>query len=144
MSHYLVQAVDATPNLAVRTATKVAGGGGEIHLERLVLRDVVTGEDETAAADALFVLIGAHPLTEWLPPELARDRKGFLLTGPDIAGGWPLDRPPFPMETSIPRIFAAGDVRHGSVKRVAAAVGEGATAVQTVHRVFAELTARAI
>jgi thioredoxin reductase (NADPH) len=144
MSHYLVQAVDATPNLVVRTATEVAGGGGEIHLERLVLRDVVTGEDETAAADALFVLIGAHPLTEWLPPELARDRKGFLLTGPDIAGGWPLDRPPFPMETSIPRIFAAGDVRHGSVKRVAAAVGEGATAVQTVHRVFAELTARAI
>ncbi len=142
MSHYLVQAVGATPNLEVRTATEVAGGDGGAHLERLVLRDTATGGDEAVPADALFVLIGAHPLTDWLPPELARDRKGFLLTGADVAGGWPLDRPPFPMETSIPRAFAAGDVRHGSVKRVAAAVGEGATAVQTVHRVLAEETAR--
>jgi thioredoxin reductase (NADPH) len=138
MSYYLVQAVTAAPKVAVRTATEVVGGGGGAHLERLVLRDTVTGTEETVPADALFVLIGARPPTEWLPNELARDHKGFLLTGADIAGGWPLQRPPFPMETSVPRIFAAGDVRHGSVKRVAAAVGEGATAVQAVHRVLAE------
>jgi thioredoxin reductase (NADPH) len=138
MSYYLVQAVTAAPKVAVRTATEVVGGGGGTHLERLVLRDRTTGEEETVPADALFVLIGARPLTEWLPNELARDRKGFLLTGADIAGGWPLQRPPLPMETSVPRIFAAGDVRCGSVKRVAAAVGEGATAVQAVHRVLAE------
>jgi thioredoxin reductase (NADPH) len=138
MSHYLVQAVEAAPKVAVRAATEVAGGGGGAHLERLVLRDRAAGQEETVPADALFVLIGARPLTEWLPPDLARDREGFLLTGADVAGGWPLQRPPFPMETSVPCIFAAGDVRHGSVKRVAAAVGEGATAVQTVHRVLAE------
>jgi thioredoxin reductase (NADPH) len=138
MSYYLVQAVTAAPKVAVRTATQVVGGGGGAHLERLVLRDTAAGTDETVPADALFVLIGAHPLTEWLPNELARDRKGFLLTGADIAGGWPLQRPPYPMETSVPRIFAAGDVRSGSVKRVAAAVGEGATAVQAVHHVLAE------
>jgi len=138
MAYYLVQAVGSAPKIAVRTATEVVGGGGGAHLERLVLRDTATGTDETVPADALFVLIGARPLTEWLPNELARDRKGFLLTGADIAGGWPLLRPPFPMETSVPRIFAAGDVRSGSVKRVAAAVGEGATAVQAVHRVLAE------
>jgi len=138
MSYYLVQAVAAAPNVAVRTTTEVVGGGGGAHLERLVLRDTATGAVDTVAADALFVLIGARPLTEWLPNELARDRTGFLLTGADIAGGWPLPRPPFPMETSVPRILAAGDVRSGSVKRVAAAVGEGATAVQAVHRVLAE------
>jgi thioredoxin reductase (NADPH) len=138
MSYYLVQAVGAAPKVAVRKTTEVVGGGGGAHLERLVLRDTATGAEDTVPADALFVLIGARPLTEWLPNDLARDRKGFLLTGADIAGGWPLQRPPFPMETSVPRIFAAGDVRHGSVKRVAAAVGEGATAVQAVHRVLAE------
>jgi len=136
MSYYLVQAVAAAPT--ARTTTEVVGGGGGAHLERLVLRDTATGAVDTVAADALFVLIGARPLTEWLPNELARDRTGFLLTGADIAGGWPLPRPPFPMETSVPRILAAGDVRSGSVKRVAAAVGEGATAVQAVHRVLAE------
>jgi thioredoxin reductase (NADPH) len=138
MSYYLVQAVGSAPKVEVRTATEVVGGGGGAHLEQLVLRNTATGTEETVPADALFVLIGARPLTEWLPNELARDRKGFLLTGADIAGGWPLLRPPFPMETSVPRIFAAGDVRSGSVKRVAAAVGEGATAVQAVHRVLAE------
>jgi len=143
MSHYLVQAVEAAPKVTVRAATEVVGGGGQVHLERLVLRDSETGAEDTVAADALFVLIGARPLTDWLPNELARDRKGFLLTGADIAGGWPLRRPPFPMETSVPRILAAGDVRSGSVKRVAAAVGEGATAVQVVHRVLAEEGARA-
>ncbi|HEX5558161.1 MAG TPA: FAD-dependent oxidoreductase [Gaiellales bacterium] len=138
MSYYLVQAIGAAPKIAVRTATEVVGGGGGTHLEQLVLREAATGKDDTVPADALFVLIGARPLTGWLPTELARDRDGFLLTGADIGGGWPLQRPPFPAETSVPRIFAAGDVRSGSVKRVAAAVGEGATAVQAVHRVLAE------
>ncbi len=138
MSYYLVQAIGAAPRIAVRTATEVVGGGGGAHLEQLVLRDTATGKDDTVPADALFVLIGARPLTGWLPTGLARDRDGFLLTGADIGGGWPLQRPPFPAETSVPRIFGAGDVRSGSVKRVAAAVGEGATAVQAVHRVLAE------
>ena len=88
-------------------------------------------------AEGLFVLIGAHPLTDWLPPAMARDRYGFLLTGDDLNGDWRLERSPYSLETSIPGVFAAGDARHGSVKRVAAAVGEGATAVQLVHSFLA-------
>ncbi|HVV58012.1 MAG TPA: hypothetical protein VHC45_06580, partial [Gaiellaceae bacterium] len=93
---------------------------------------------EWVRADALFVLIGADPLTDWLPPSVARDAAGFLLTGEDVDDAWPLERRPFALETSMPGVLAAGDVRHGSVKRVAAAVGEGATAVQLVHRLLAE------
>jgi thioredoxin reductase (NADPH) len=96
-------------------------------------------------ADALFVLIGAHPLTDWLPSDIATDPHGFLLTGDDLGDAWPLARRPFAQETSIPRVFAAGDVRHGSVKRVAAAVGDGATAVQHIHGVLeADLQAHAV
>jgi len=138
MSHYLVQAIDANPRIDVRTGTAVDGGGGEGHLERLVLRDLAAGGEETVAADALFVLIGSRPLTDWLPSELARDDDGFLLTGEDIGRAWPLERLPFSLETSMPGVLAVGDVRHGSVKRVAAAVGEGAIAVQFVHRLLAE------
>ena len=136
MSHYLVQTVEAAPKVEVRAATTVTGGGGEGRLQRLVLRDSA-GERETVSADALFVLIGARPLTEWLPPEIETDRHGFLLTGDDLGDAWPLRRRPLSQETSIPGVFAAGDARHGSVKRVAAAVGEGASAVQLVHRVLA-------
>ena len=91
------------------------------------------------AAGALFVLIGARPNTDWLPAAIARDDDGFLLTGPDLAetGVWPLERPPFRQETSLPRVFAAGDARHGSVKRVGSAVGEGAVAVQLINALFA-------
>jgi thioredoxin reductase (NADPH) len=138
MSHYLVRAVSTAPNVRVRTETTISGGGGTGHLERLVLRDAKSGEQTTVPADALFVLIGASPLTEWLPEDLSRDEHGFLLTGNDLGGAWPLVRRPLLHETSIPGIFAAGDVRHGSVKRVAAAVGEGATAVQSVQRLIAE------
>jgi thioredoxin reductase (NADPH) len=138
MSHYLVQAVEATPNVEVRTGTTVVGGGGEGHLQQLVLHDG-TGVDDTVAADALFVLIGARPQTDWLPPEIARDEYGFLLTGDDVpAESWPLDRRPLSLETSMPGVLASGDVRHASVKRVAAAVGEGSVAVQLVHRLVAE------
>jgi len=138
MSQYLVRAIGAAPNVDVRIRSTVTGGGGAGRLERLVLRDSGTGEEETVPADALFVLIGAHPMTEWLPRDLARDSHGFLLTGDELDDVWPLERRPFSLETSVPRVFAAGDVRHGSVKRVAAAVGEGAAAVQHVHRALAE------
>jgi thioredoxin reductase (NADPH) len=137
MSHYLIQTVEAAPNVEVRLETTVVGGGGEGHLQQLVLRD--GGGEEAVAADALFVLIGARPQTEWLPAEIARDEYGFVLTGDDVKpDDWPLERHPLPLETSLPGVLAAGDVRHGSVKRVAAAVGEGSIAVQHVQRLFAE------
>jgi thioredoxin reductase (NADPH) len=143
MSQYLVSAVGAAPNVEVRTMTSIIGGGGDTRLEHLVLHDAASGEAETVPADALFALIGAHPLTDWLPADLQRDSHGFLLTGDDVSGDWPMERRPFSMETSIPHVFAAGDVRRGSVKRVAAAVGEGATAAQLVHRALAEDQLRA-
>jgi thioredoxin reductase (NADPH) len=138
MSHYLVQAIEANPRIDVRTGTAVAAGGGEGHLERLVLRDLASDEEETVPADALFVLIGSRPFTDWLPPELEKDEHGFVLTGEDVSRAWPLERRPFSLETSMPGVLAVGDVRHGSVKRVAAAVGEGAIAVQFVHHLLAE------
>ena len=138
MSRYLIRAVEAAPKVEVRTRVTVTGGGGAQRLERLELHDAATGRDETVPAEGLFVLIGAHPLTDWLPPAMARDRYGFLLTGDDLNGAWRLERSPYSLETSIPGVFAAGDARHGSVKRVAAAVGEGATAVQLVHRLLDE------
>jgi thioredoxin reductase (NADPH) len=137
MSYYLVQAVEATPNVEVRTGTVVADGGGDAHLERLVLRR--DGRDETVAADALFVLIGAHPHTEWLPPELARDERGFVLTGEQLPEPYRRHgRAPHALETSVPGVLAAGDLRQASVKRVASAVGEGSIAAQLVHAVLAE------
>ena len=137
MSHYLLQQLQATPNVEVRTGTEVIGGGGDGRLQHLVLRDRTGGESETVAADGIFVLIGARPHTNWLPDEIARDPDGYLLTGEDAAGsGFPLDRQPFSLETSMPGVFAAGDVRHGSVKRVASAVGEGSIAIQLVHRLL--------
>jgi len=138
MSQYLVRAIEAAPGITVRTETAVCGGNGDGRLERLDLCDAAGG-GETVAADALFVLIGARPLTGWLPPAIARDRHGFLLTGDDVRGTWPLARTPFPQETSVPRVFAAGDARHGSIKRVAAAVGDGASVVQAVHQVLNEI-----
>ncbi len=135
MSHYLIQEVQATPSVEVRTNTTVIGGGGDGRLQELVFREAVTGSAETVAADALFVLIGARPHTDWLPQDIARDRHGFLYTGDDVPDdhGWPLERRPFALETSMPGVLAAGDVRHDSVKRVASAVGEGSIAVQLVH-----------
>ena len=139
MSHYLVQAVEAAPNVDVHTETTVSGGHGDGHLERLVLRAVPTAAETTVPADALFVLIGAQPNTAWLPAELARDERGFVLTGDELPDGtWPLDRGPLPLETSIPGVLAAGDLRQASVKRVASAVGEGSIAAQHVHALLAE------
>jgi len=134
MSHYLIQTIEATPNMEVRSGTQVAGAAGEGRLAELTLRDVHTDKTETIRADGLFVLIGARPLTEWLPEPIARDPRGFVLTGPDVPeASWPLGRAPLMLETSMPGVFAAGDVRHRSVKRVASAVGQGAAAIQQVH-----------
>ena len=139
MSHYLVSQVEATPNVEVRLDTEVVGGGGSGRLEQLVLRRRDGGADETVDADALFVMIGAQPRTEWLPAEIERDEQGFVLTGTDVRerSAWPCERNPFLLETSMPGVFAAGDVRHGSVKRVASAVGEGSVAIQFLHQLFA-------
>ena len=137
MSDYLVTEVEATPNVEVRLGCEVVGGGGDARLEYLVLGEGATGEEETVAADGLFVLIGARPQTDWLPSEIARDRHGFLLTGPELDDhSWPLKRRRLGLETSMPGVFAAGDVRHGSVKREASAVGEGSVAIQLVHSLF--------
>jgi len=138
MSHYLVRQVEATPKLHVRLGTEIVGGGGDGWLEHLVLRDRAEGSEETVDADGLFLMIGARPHTGWLPPEIDRDARGFVLTGTDLRDdhAWPLDRSPFLLETSMPGVFAAGDARHGSVKRVASAVGEGSEAIQLLHRLF--------
>jgi thioredoxin reductase (NADPH) len=142
MSHYLVRQVEATPNIDVRLGTEVVGGGGggDGWLERLVLRSRADGAPETVAADELFLMIGARPNTDWLPAELARGSGGFIRTGTDLEsdGDWPLEeRSPFSLETSMPGVFAAGDVRHGSMNRVASAVGEGSIAIRLVHELFA-------
>jgi thioredoxin reductase (NADPH) len=137
MSHYLVEQVEGTPKVEVRLGTEVVGGGGDGWLERLELgqRD---GATETVPADALFLMIGARPNTEWLPAELALGEGGFVRTGAEVeeGGSWPLERSPLSLETSMPGVFAAGDVRHGSMSRVASAVGEGSIAIKLVHELF--------
>jgi thioredoxin reductase (NADPH) len=137
MSRYLVRQLQATPNVAVRLGTEVVGGGGDGWLAHLVLRDRATGEEDTVAAQELFLAIGAHPRTNWLPETIARDDYGFVLTGADVPDeAWPLERDPYPLETSMPGVLAVGDVRHGSIKRVASAVGEGSVAVRVLHRLL--------
>ena len=145
MSYYLIQQIQGIDNIEVRTCTEVVDGSGADHLETLTLRDNASGDTETVKAQWLFVFIGALPQTGWLDGAILRDQHGFVLTGPDLVteGGrpasWPLDRDPYHLETSVPGIFVAGDVRAESVKRVASAVGEGAMAVTLVHRYLAKL-----
>jgi thioredoxin reductase (NADPH) len=139
MSSYLVTEISKTDNIRVRLSTEITSGDGQCGLESLTLRDRASGGIDTVPAAALFVMIGAEPRTGWLPGAIARDEQGFIRTGRDLhrpgglPAGWPLKRPPLPLETSVPGVFAAGDVRHRSIKRVASAVGEGATSIQLVH-----------
>jgi thioredoxin reductase (NADPH) len=140
MSYYLLQRVEDAPTVFVRTDTVVEAVHGKEHLEGLTLRNRVTGQSETVDAQWMYVFIGAAPLTDWLDGTVLRDQHGFVLTGPDLTAdgrppaGWPLDRAPYHLETSVPGVFAAGDVRSESAKRVASAVGEGAMAVMLAHR----------
>jgi len=140
MSQYLIEEIEAAENIQIRVNTQVIDGGGQGRLEHLVLEDCATKRTETVPAAALFVLIGARPHTEWLPEEVMRDERGYIITGNDLLRngvppeGWPLERQPMLMETSVPGVFAAGDVRCGSAKRVASAVGEGSIAIQMVHK----------
>jgi thioredoxin reductase (NADPH) len=126
------------PNVHVRPGSVVVDATGQDRLETLTLRDLETAARDTVAADALFVMIGGEPQSEWLRGSVALDDRGFVLTGTAaLERGWPLERPPYLLETTMPGVFAAGDVRHGSVKRVASAVGDGAIAVQLLHELRA-------
>ena len=137
MSEYLITEIAARPNVEVRLRTRVIGGHGDQRLESLILEDGGTGNRQEVPAAAAFVLIGATPRTDWLAGALRRDTAGYVLTDRDLealeASDWPLPRPPLPLETSLPGVFAAGDVRAGAVKRVASAVGEGSVAIRHVH-----------
>ena len=141
MSQYLVGRIRAAPNIDVLLQTQVVGARGDTHLEALTLADRASGTEEEVVANWLFVFIGAAPRTDWLGTEVARDGRGFVLTGPELSVDpqtpWPLTRAPFALETSVPGVFAAGDVRLDSMKRVASAVGEGAMAVYLTHRYLA-------
>ena len=142
MSQYLVERIAAAPTIEVRYHTEVVAARGDEHLEALTLADRGSGATEDVPASWLFVFIGASPRTEWLGPEVVRDDKGFVVTGQDLLGPtyrdrWPLPRAPFALETSVPGVFAAGDVRLDSMKRVASAVGEGAMSIYLVHRYLA-------
>ena len=155
MSSYLATEISNCEGIQIRTGTEVVDGQGQCSLETLTLRDRERDTTEQVPASALFVMIGAEPRTGWLEGCVARDPAGFILTGGDLhrtgpgstgwprtgagpAGpglpGWPLERPPLLLETSVPGVFAAGDVRHRSIKRVASAVGEGAAVIQQVHQ----------
>jgi thioredoxin reductase (NADPH) len=135
MSRYLRHEIESLPNVSVRMGAQIVDAEGKDRCERVLLQD--DGGAEWISASGVFVFIGARPRTEWLPPEIERDERGYVLTDESIASNWPFERAPFLLETSSPGVFAAGDVRSGSVKRVAAAVGEGAAAIQQVHRYLA-------
>jgi thioredoxin reductase (NADPH) len=144
MSHYLIQQVEQIPNITVHTHTEVVSAAGDAHLERIVLRNNETGVEGEFDTERLFLFIGAAPETDWLDDVVARDEAGFVLAGPDLMvegarpAGWELPRPPHHLETNVPGVFVAGDVRSESAKRVASAVGEGAMAVMLVHRYLAK------
>jgi len=145
MSHYLIQQIGGIERISVRACTEVVAADGTDHLDRLTLRDTATGSTQNVPAEWLFVFIGAAPLTDWLDGVVVRDSRGFVVTGPDLSvggerpAGWRLDRAPYHLETSVPGVFVAGDVRAESAKRVASAVGEGAMAVMLVHRYLEKL-----
>jgi thioredoxin reductase (NADPH) len=145
MSQYLIDQIDAMPNIEVRVKVNVVEVKGETNLNAIAIANAVTGETEVVSAKYLFIFIGAQPRTDWLEGIVDRDDKGFILTGADLPTenrypkDWKLDRDPFLLETNVPGIFAVGDVRHNSIKRVASSVGEGSICVQFVHRYLANL-----
>jgi thioredoxin reductase (NADPH) len=144
MSDYLIRQIHVNDNIMIRPNSSIVGGGGSQALEFIEIRDE-SGNTHRHDAGGVFVLIGAEPRTDWLPQELLRDEWGYILTGQDVVrtDGWSLSRTPLPYETSIPGVFAVGDVRHGSIKRVASAVGEGSVVIQGVHTYLAkEVTPR--
>jgi thioredoxin reductase (NADPH) len=144
MSQYLIDQIAGTPNIAVRFHTNVIEAHGEANLEAITIADAV-GSRETLPTKFLFIFIGAQARTEWLAGNVERDEHGFILSGPDLLRGgrkprnWNQEREPFLLETSTPGIFVAGDVRRGSMKRVASSVGEGATAVQFIRQYLSKL-----
>jgi thioredoxin reductase (NADPH) len=140
MSQYLQNEIAALPNVVARMGAQIVDAAGEEVLERVEVRD--DDGSRWVSADAVFVFIGAHPRTDWLPSDIERDERGYVLTDETIVSGWSLERRPLMFETSVPGVFAVGDVRAGSVKRVAAAVGEGSAAVQQVHRYLDSLEPR--
>jgi thioredoxin reductase (NADPH) len=148
MSRYLIDQIEAIPNIEVIPFTEVAEALGRERLECLRLRNSKTGQEQTVQASGLFIFIGASPKTDWLKGLLAMDERGFLLSGPFLPRAqstqhppnWTLDRDPFLLETNVPGIFVAGDVRHGSIKRVASSVGEGSICVQMIHQHLAHLS----
>ena len=144
MSRYLIQRIERNPSIELHYQTEIVGLEGDSHLERVTWRDKATGETTTRNIRHVFIMAGASPRTDWLQKCVALDDKGFILTGRDIDSAsdkpvWPLGRSPHMLETSLPGVFAVGDVRSGNVKRVASAVGEGSIAIHLVHRVLAEL-----
>jgi thioredoxin reductase (NADPH) len=141
MSRYLIDKIAQAANIDVRCRTEVVGCRGEGHLEALTFADRTSGRDEEVLASWLFIFVGAIPRTDWLGDSVVRDSKGFVVTGPDLIAQnrWPLSRPPYALETSVPGVFAAGDVRLDSMKRVASAVGEGAMSIYLVHRYLATI-----
>jgi thioredoxin reductase (NADPH) len=145
MSQYLIDQIKETPNIQLWTHASVAEVHGETHLEELSVRCSDTNTLERVPASSMFIFIGALPRTDWLGDQIPRDDHGFILTGPDLMQvgdrpkRWTLDRDPFLLETSVPGVFAVGDVRHGSVKRVASGVGEGSVAVQFIHQYLSKV-----
>ena len=146
MSQYLVHQINETDNIRVWLNSIVTEVKGENRLEEITITNIKTGEQQVVQAAGLFIYIGAEPHTDWLTGIIQRDANGFILTGSDLLQNglqrpqnWALDRQPFLLETDIPGIFAAGDVRHGSIKRIAAGVGEGSTAIQLIHQYLSKV-----
>jgi len=144
MSRYLIQRIEENPAIELHYQTEIVGLAGDTHLERITWRNKVSGETSDRAIRHVFIMAGASPRTEWLTDCLALDNKGFILTGRDLDGttgtlAWSGTRPPYILETSLPGVFAVGDVRSSNVKRVASAVGEGAISISLIHRALAEL-----
>jgi thioredoxin reductase (NADPH) len=145
MSQYLIDQIQRTPNIQLWTHASVAEVYGDKHLEEISVLCLDSNKIERVPANAMFIFIGAMPRTNWLADVVERDDHGFILTGPDLLWdgarpkGWTLDRDPFLLETNIPGLFAVGDVRHGSVKRVASGVGEGSVAVQFIHQYLSKV-----